>query len=513
MNELKKRIITKLALSARNYNENHKKNAKLITYMVLAVIVLINIIFIIPEYILSLLNYILGLIKKGKKLIIIGAIVILGVLGVVVFDRNKEKFIVNRENSGNNEELAALEADSEIEDDLGDSDISNVEVEDNSNESLPDVDQSDETISEDGELSTEEIPDDKEQDKKDQVADKNINSDAQEKELNNTSGNMGNRTTEDTENVGNTDINNDDDSKKDSDTNKSTDINKDTNINKNTEIKKETGINEDNNKSTESESDEGVVNGNDVDDSNDVDHSNDAEIAESSKANNEGGLAKSTKNSNITKANDEEAEDRTADKSNASESDTDWEPCDVDLTSLKDEYPETVGWLFIENTSISYPIMQGSDNEKYLNIGYTGEEANTGAIFLDYRSAEDFNDSNSIIYGHNMKDKSMFGKLRDYRESKEYYNDHQYFQIITPDAEYRYKVFAYMDVPNDSVIYDYTGEEAKAFVADAEPVRIKSYMDSEIPVNKDDKVVILSTCTSQDDLRFVVLGVLVDTKR
>ena len=183
---------------------------------------------------------------------------------------------------------------------------------------------------------------------------------------------------------------------------------------------------------------------------------------------------------------------------------------DFDLISVQDQYPETVGWIYFEDGHISYPIMQSSDNEKYKTCGYTGEEAWTGAIFLDCRSSSDFSDSNSIIYGHNMKDGTMFGTLRDYREDPGYYNDHQYFQVITRERTYRYRIFAYMDVPDTYVLYDYVGDASLEFVKDAEPVRIKSYMDSEIPVNETKKVVTLSTCTDKDQLRFVVLGVMTD---
>ena len=185
---------------------------------------------------------------------------------------------------------------------------------------------------------------------------------------------------------------------------------------------------------------------------------------------------------------------------------------EVDLEAFMKKYPETVGWLYFEDGHISYPIMQDGDNNKYRKLDYTGEEARTGAIFLDYRSAADFSDSNSIIYGHYMKDRTMFGTLRDYREDPKYYNDHQYFQVITPDKIYRYQIFAYMDVPKSYVIYDYIGDASYEFVKDAEPVRIKSYMDSEIVVNKTKKVVTLSTCTDKDKLYFVVLGVMVEEK-
>lgn len=187
-----------------------------------------------------------------------------------------------------------------------------------------------------------------------------------------------------------------------------------------------------------------------------------------------------------------------------------WNTADIDLTQLMDAYPEMVGWVYFEDGHISYPIMQTSDNEKYRSLDYMGDEEPTGAIFLDCRSAADFSDANSIIYGHNMKDGTMFGSLREYRKDPAYYNDHMYFQVITPDKAYRYLIFEYMDVAENYVLYDYVSDAALEFVKDAEPVRIKSYMDSEIPVKEDSKVVTLSTCTRKDDLQFVVLGVLVD---
>lgn len=187
-----------------------------------------------------------------------------------------------------------------------------------------------------------------------------------------------------------------------------------------------------------------------------------------------------------------------------------WDTSDIELDKLMEAYPEMIGWVYFEDGHISYPIMHTTDNEKYSKLDYMGDEAPTGAIFLDYRSAADFSDANSIVYGHNMKDGTMFGSLREYRKDPAYYNDHMYFQIITPTKAYRYLIFEYMDVPETYILYDYVSDAALEFVKDAEHVRIKSYMDSEIPVNKDSKVVTLSTCTKKDDLQFVVLGVLVE---
>jgi SrtB family sortase len=206
------------------------------------------------------------------------------------------------------------------------------------------------------------------------------------------------------------------------------------------------------------------------------------------------------------------SEDRIDPKSEAEEITTAEKPnfSETNLIAFMKDHPDVVGWIYFEDGHISYPIVHSEDNEEYRILDYDKEESRYGAIFLDYRSSGDFTDANSIVYGHNMKDGSMFGTLRAYRQDPTYYNDHQYFQIITPDKTYRYLIFEYMDVPENYVLYDYVAEAALSFVADAEPIRIKSYMDSDIVVNKDSKVVTLSTCTRKDDLQFVVLGVLVD---
>ena len=194
----------------------------------------------------------------------------------------------------------------------------------------------------------------------------------------------------------------------------------------------------------------------------------------------------------------------------ASEPTKDWNTSGVDLNTVIAQFPETVAWIYFEDGHISYPIMQADDNEKYVHVDENGEDSRTGAIFLDSRSAADFSDSNSIVYGHNMKDRTMFGSLRDYREDPHYYDDHQYFQIITPQQTLRYLIFEYMDVPENDVMYDYVGEAALEFVKDAEPIRRRSYMDSEIIVDETKRVVTLSTCTAKDERQFLVMGVLVD---
>ena len=230
------------------------------------------------------------------------------------------------------------------------------------------------------------------------------------------------------------------------------------------------------------------------------------------KASDEEVLQKETQEAEMEHSEVEHSEVDASDEKSSEEIITEEKPdfSDTDLIAFMKDHPDVVGWIYFEDGHISYPIVHSEDNEEYRILDYDKEESRYGAIFLDYRSSGDFTDANSIVYGHNMKDGSMFGTLRAYRQDPTYYNDHQYFQIITPDKTYRYLIFEYMDVPENYVLYDYVAEAALSFVADAEPIRIKSYMDSDIVVNKDSKVVTLSTCTRKDDLQFVVLGVLVD---
>jgi SrtB family sortase len=180
------------------------------------------------------------------------------------------------------------------------------------------------------------------------------------------------------------------------------------------------------------------------------------------------------------------------------------------LTALISEYPETVGWIWFEDDIISYPIMQYSDNHKYSIKDYQGNDAKTGSIFLDYRSSADFSDSNTIIYGHNMRDYTMFGALKYYKYDLSFLEDHKYFQIITPEGKSRYLIFAFMDVPKNSYIYDVCGSNTERMREFLDTIEYKTYIDTGIEPTVDEKIITLSTCTQKDDLFFVMFAVKVD---
>ena len=120
----------------------------------------------------------------------------------------------------------------------------------------------------------------------------------------------------------------------------------------------------------------------------------------------------------------------------------------VDFAKLKKVNPDVVGWIrFEEPSQISYPLVKGADNEKYLKTTFEGNRNSAGALFLDMNNAGDFSDYNTFIYGHNMKNGSMFGRLRKYK-SKSFCEENPYFYIYTPDGmEVKYQVFAATTAP------------------------------------------------------------------
>lgn len=113
----------------------------------------------------------------------------------------------------------------------------------------------------------------------------------------------------------------------------------------------------------------------------------------------------------------------------------------VDFNELAGKNPDTVGWIQMPGTRIDYPVVRGADNEFYLGHDFYGKKNAGGAIYLDYECQRDLGGPNNILYGHNMKNGSMFRDLVLYKDEK-FFKEHQYFSIYTPDREIRLKAVA-----------------------------------------------------------------------
>ena len=145
--------------------------------------------------------------------------------------------------------------------------------------------------------------------------------------------------------------------------------------------------------------------------------------------------------------------------------------------------------------------------QTYLHQTYEKNYNFAGTIFVDYENGRDFNDCNTLVYGHNMKNGSMFGHLKKFTEDEKLYNNDRYFWILTPDKNYRYEIIsAYTTGVNSDTytLFKGPGEEFEEYLK-----KIKSYSDiktEDTELTIKDKIVTLSTCTGNESTRFVVQG-------
>lgn len=179
-------------------------------------------------------------------------------------------------------------------------------------------------------------------------------------------------------------------------------------------------------------------------------------------------------------------------------------PITVAFDKLRNDNPDIVGWLYCEDTPINYPILQGRTNSFYLRRLPDKTYNINGSLFIDHRNAADLSDRNTVIYGHNMRDGSMFGTLENYGEQA-YYQAHPDMWLLLPEQCYRLEVIAGCVVRSDSPLYQLhtSGEDAVKQVREA---MAGSDFISEGEPEEDDLWVTLSTCSyAFDNARYVVL--------
>ena len=175
----------------------------------------------------------------------------------------------------------------------------------------------------------------------------------------------------------------------------------------------------------------------------------------------------------------------------------------IDFASLQATNPDVVGWLELEAIDISYPIVQGKDNDKYLHYTFEGKKNAAGAIFMEYTNKSDFSDCNTIIYGHNMKNGSMFGQLKKFQR-EDVYSVSPYLWICTPGGSYRYEIFSYHTTSATGDTYTLFSAPGQEFQQYLEKMKSASEIENDVQVSQNDKIVTLSTCTGNDKTRFVV---------
>ena len=168
-----------------------------------------------------------------------------------------------------------------------------------------------------------------------------------------------------------------------------------------------------------------------------------------------------------------------------------------------------IGFLTIEGTSISYPVLQYEDNDFYLSRDINKKNNQNGSIFLDYENDIKSDDMNTIIYGHNMNSDIMFHSIRNYKDPL-FWENHKYVQFNTLYDDMIFEIFSFY-TPNESFPYIYANYEEHVFNNLLTKIDEMEHYDTGINVNAEDRIIHLSTCTNvTDDTRMAIVGRLIE---
>ena len=166
----------------------------------------------------------------------------------------------------------------------------------------------------------------------------------------------------------------------------------------------------------------------------------------------------------------------------------------VDLAVLRQTNADVVGWIHIPQSKVDYPLLQGTDNDYYLHHTWDGKNNAVGSIFLEYQNSPGLTDFNTIVYGHNMNNGSMFASLRSYA-TEGYWQARPYVYVVCEEGVYRYEVFSSYKADLDSPVYglsfDLTETKAEFLLYAME----QSVIDTGVMPDVTDRILTLSTCS------------------
>ena len=222
----------------------------------------------------------------------------------------------------------------------------------------------------------------------------------------------------------------------------------------------------------------------------------------------------------------EETEDSGEDAAKTAAEDTGQEPAEteteagepveipIDFEALWEINPEAYAWITIPGTEIDYPILQSeTDNTYYLTHNIEGEESPEGAIFTEDYNSKDFEDPNTVIYGHNMRNGSMFQGLHEYMD-RAFFDENREVLIYLPDKILHYEIFAAYLYDDRHLLESFDFEDEDVFGAYLNRIfsirDMNSFIDTDMEVTAEDKIITLSTCYSNEsNQRYLVQAVLV----
>lgn len=182
----------------------------------------------------------------------------------------------------------------------------------------------------------------------------------------------------------------------------------------------------------------------------------------------------------------------------------------VDFKNLKNKNSDTKGWIQVNGTNINYPFVQTTNNEYYLNRSFNKNKNNAGWIFLDYRNSINNLDKNTIIYGHSRQDSTMFGSLKNILNNGWLdYSENHVIKLSTETENSLWQVFSVYHIPTTSDYLEINFETEQEFLNFTNKLINRSAYNFYTSINKDDKILTLSTCYNNDNERVVLHAKLI----
>lgn len=180
----------------------------------------------------------------------------------------------------------------------------------------------------------------------------------------------------------------------------------------------------------------------------------------------------------------------------------------INFEELKSKNFDTVAWLKVENTNIEFPVVKANDNSYYLTHNFNKELNSAGWIFADYKNKFNGKDKNIVIYGHNMRDNSMFGSLKNVIKEEWYNNENNKYIILATENEYSiYEVFSVYQIKKEDYYIKTDFNSDKEFEEFLQKVKERSIKDFNIDISKENSILTLSTCANNNKYRVVLHAV------
>lgn len=187
----------------------------------------------------------------------------------------------------------------------------------------------------------------------------------------------------------------------------------------------------------------------------------------------------------------------------------------IDWDVLCEQNDDIYAWIYIPGTAVDYPILQHkTEQDFYLEHNIDGSAGYPGCIYTQLRNKKDFTDFATLIYGHDMKDGSMFQNLHNYEDSK-FFEENKYIYIYTPEKVFVYQIFAAVTFHDRNVLMYYDMDETSGRAGYINDIKAcngtTDQYDDCVTVNTESHIVSLSTCIgSKPDNRWIVSGVLLN---